>query len=383
MKRSVDPLVSIIVNNYNYERFLPEAIDSALAQSYERTEVLVVDDGSTDGSREVIRRYGDRVSAVLKENEGQPATISAGFAACRGDIVIFVDADDALLPEAAANAARLLRDGTLAKVHWPLIEVDEDGHETGELRPDRPLKAGDLSELVIRDGPTPESYATPPMSGSAWSRGFLAEVFPGPEPGPRTAGGASGIDSYLSTLAPLHGLVGRVEQPQGRYRVHGGNRYALQTDAEKVAFDRRSFEHRCRALAEHCRARGIEVDPEAWRRRSWRARFPLAKADIARVVPAGEPVILVDEDDIGPDVADGRPVLPFPERNGLYWGPPADDDSAIRELERLRGRGARFIVFGWTAFWWLDHYSEFERDLRSRFRPVLENDRVVVFELRP
>ncbi|MEA3116690.1 MAG: hypothetical protein QOG58_6489, partial [Caballeronia sp.] len=63
--------VTIIICNYNYERFLADAIDSALAQDYAATRVVVIDDGSTDGSREVIGRFGARISAVFKENGGQ------------------------------------------------------------------------------------------------------------------------------------------------------------------------------------------------------------------------------------------------------------------------------------------------------------------------
>jgi glycosyltransferase involved in cell wall biosynthesis len=62
------PLVSIVVNNFNYERFLREAIDSALAQTYAPVEVVVVDDGSTDSSRDIIASYGDRLIPVLKAN---------------------------------------------------------------------------------------------------------------------------------------------------------------------------------------------------------------------------------------------------------------------------------------------------------------------------
>ena len=61
------PLVSIVVNNYNYARFLRDAVMSALAQTYPRVEVIVVDDGSTDESREVIASFGDSVVPVLKE----------------------------------------------------------------------------------------------------------------------------------------------------------------------------------------------------------------------------------------------------------------------------------------------------------------------------
>src|SRR3954449_8708213 len=100
-----DMRVAVVVNNFNYERFLSTAIESALAQTHPDVEVVVVDDGSTDGSREVIAGYGDRVRAVYKENGGQASAFNAAFAACTGDVVIFLDADDALLPQTAARAA--------------------------------------------------------------------------------------------------------------------------------------------------------------------------------------------------------------------------------------------------------------------------------------
>ena len=69
---------SIVITNYNYERYLAEAIESALAQRWADIEVVVVDDGSSDGSRGVIERFGDRVIAVFKENGGQGSAFNAG-----------------------------------------------------------------------------------------------------------------------------------------------------------------------------------------------------------------------------------------------------------------------------------------------------------------
>jgi hypothetical protein len=60
---------------------------------------------------------------------------------------------------------------------------------------------------------------------------------------------------------------------------------------------------------------------------------------------------------------------------------PSDDDTAIRELTRLRESGAKFLVFTWDAFWWLDYYVEFHRKLKSQYRCVLKNERLVVFDL--
>src|SRR3712207_2571509 len=99
------PGISIVVNNHNYGRFLRVAIDSALGQTLTPTEVIVVDDGSTDDSRAIIAGYGDRVVAILKENGGQGSAFNAGFAASHGQAVIFLDADDVLLPDIAEQVA--------------------------------------------------------------------------------------------------------------------------------------------------------------------------------------------------------------------------------------------------------------------------------------
>lgn len=96
-------------------------------------------------------------------------------------------------------------------------------------------------------------------------------------------------------------------------------------------------------------------------------------------MPAEARYILVDEHQWGPDPRGC--AIPFLERNGEYWGAPPDDETAIRELERLRGAGAAFIVFGWPAFWWIDHYSGLQRHLRDSYTQTLVNERVVVFDL--
>lgn len=99
---------------------------------------------------------------------------------------------------------------------------------------------------------------------------------------------------------------------------------------------------------------------------------------------SGAPFILVDQERLrGTGFTDGLPTIPFVEKDGQYWGAPEDDDEAIRELERLRQIGARVIVFVWFTRWWLDYYSEFCDYLRSQFRRVLDNDRLVVFDLEP
>lgn len=108
-----------------------------------------------------------------------------------------------------------------------------------------------------------------------------------------------------------------------------------------------------------------------------------AARELSLLVPESDLVVLVDDAQwIAPEITGPRPTLPFLERDGRYWGSPPDDATAISELERLRGAGARFLVVGWPAFWWLDHYRGFAAYLRERHPCRLENERLVVFDLR-
>jgi hypothetical protein len=115
---------------------------------------------------------------------------------------------------------------------------------------------------------------------------------------------------------------------------------------------------------------------------AWLRRVLLAAHDLAPLIPPAEASIVVDEAQLGSEVVPGRRGIPFLERHGQYWGPPPDDETAIRELERLRHDGASFMVIAWPAFWWLDHYARFHDYLRSNFRCVLKNEHLIVFDLR-
>jgi hypothetical protein len=115
-------------------------------------------------------------------------------------------------------------------------------------------------------------------------------------------------------------------------------------------------------------------DVDAW-------RLDHASKEMCERIPQGATYILVDDDQWWAGlVVDGRRRLPFCERDGEYWGRPPDDHAAVRELERLRGAGARFVVLLWPAFWWLEYYPAFRRHLEG-FDCLLANDRVIIFGL--
>jgi glycosyltransferase involved in cell wall biosynthesis len=382
------PLASVVISSYNYGRFLPDAIDSALGQTYPHTEVIVVDDGSTDHSREVIAGYGRRVVPLLKENGGQASAFNAGLRASRGDVVFFLDSDDALLPTAVARAVEFFRDPGVAKVHWPLREIDVRGRETGTVWPlpcSGELAEGNLRDQLIRGGPL--AYVWPPTTGNAWARRFLERVFPMPEADFRTC-----PDLYLSALAPLFGSIRRVREPQSCWRYHGQNRTWSDPVEERLRVLLGRTDSCCDAVARWCRRMGLDVDVEA-RRADWKSQPWLQwlhqtqhiKEEIAALVPAGDTLLLVEgQDPWWPDdIVAGRRAIPFMEKEGEYWGSPEDDATGIREVERLRQAGANFMVFGWQSFWWLDYYAGLHRHLRARFRCLVDNERLVVFDLRP
>lgn len=124
-----DPPVSVVISNYNYGRYLRQAIDSVLTQSRPPLEVLVVDDGSTDGSEAVVRRYGDRVRWVQQHCRGVSAARNLGVQESRGGLITFLDADDYWMPEKLERqVARWRQDPEAGLVHCGAQLVDERGH---------------------------------------------------------------------------------------------------------------------------------------------------------------------------------------------------------------------------------------------------------------
>jgi glycosyltransferase involved in cell wall biosynthesis len=98
--------VSIVIPNYNGARFLREAIDSALSQQGVRTEVIVVDDGSTDDSRAILESYGDQICVIFQANRGAATARNTGLAAAKAAYLKFLDSDDMLLPGALSQQYR-------------------------------------------------------------------------------------------------------------------------------------------------------------------------------------------------------------------------------------------------------------------------------------
>jgi len=234
-----ESLLSIVINNYNYGRYLAQAIDSALAQDYKDLEVVVVDDGSNDNSGEVIASYGKRIVAVTKENGGQASALNAGFAASHGDVVLFLDSDDFLAPQTAATVMTCFREQReLSKVHFRLTVVNEFACPTGGILPARHMRMphGDIRG-VLRASRT---YAVPPMSGNAYRRSAIASQIPIPEQIYR-----KGADGWLVCTAPIFGPVEAIERELGSYRVHSANSTGKNKLADGARFAAHVEEGEC------------------------------------------------------------------------------------------------------------------------------------------
>jgi hypothetical protein len=210
--------VSIIIVNHNYARFLRQAIDSALSQTYANTEVIVVDDGSTDDSSAIIKSYGTLISPILKDNAGQLSCYYSGFAACSGDLVLYLDADDFLYANCLSEVIAHWQQGCV-KAHYYLNVVDESGAGMDAVVPSGCLGNGKAPLKMMRVFGT---YCSPPASGNVYRRDFLAKIL--------TPENQSRLRSFYATpfsadaipifAAPYFGTVVAIPRTLACYRRH-------------------------------------------------------------------------------------------------------------------------------------------------------------------
>jgi len=223
-------LVSVIICNYNYGHFLHEAIRSALNQSYSRVEIVVVDDGSTDDSGEVLDRQAPEVICLRRQHQGQTAALWAGVKASRGDIICFLDSDDVWFPgkiEAVVGAFN--GDQDAAWIRHKLVVADLS------LRPLGPCVPHFHGSTSIY--PNPELYLerTVTVSTSALSvrRPVAQHAFARLENLLRQPGDAGPFGGMLyHTDVCLLTVIGAgrakgfsLDRPLGYYRRHSGRQF--------------------------------------------------------------------------------------------------------------------------------------------------------------
>jgi len=244
----LNPTISVCITNHNYAAYLPSSIESVLAQTYPSVELVVVDDGSTDGSRQVLEQYEDRVGLILQEQAGQAAAGWAAFQAATGDVVVFLDADDVLHPGVCAEIAEAFgAEPDLAMVQWRLGTMDAAGRPLSRVIPPRPglMPSGDLSCHILRI----RNWNYQVASGTAYAAWAARRVLPAELP----EGEYHALDQWLNELMPLLGPVRSLDVIGASRRLHSASfseteRAPAEWPRRMIRLMRNSHE-RVRALA--------------------------------------------------------------------------------------------------------------------------------------
>lgn len=218
-------LASVLINNYNYEAYLEEAIASALNQTYHSVEVVVVDDGSSDDSRRIIKKFGDLVTPVFKQNGGQASAINAGFQACRGEVIFLLDADDCFKPNKVARVIELFEENPDSG--WcfhELEEVNRDGQPVFKRNRHKITNLEVVNLQSVFTGGKNFAHWFPATSGLGFRRKVLNKVLPMPEEFKVSA------DALIRLVAIY--LSSGILSPEmlATHRQHGRNLYEFRSD---------------------------------------------------------------------------------------------------------------------------------------------------------
>lgn len=202
---------SVVICNYNYAAYVVAAIESVLAQTLPAYELIVVDDGSTDHSVSLIRQRFPQVRLIEKPNGGQISAYNKGFEQVNGEFVVFLDADDCLLPDALARIAAAFT-AQVVKVHYRMRLISQQGDDLNRVLPQH-LDAGDCGRDLMTHGAL---YKSPPASGNAYRVSALRQMFPIPV---NTLEKHS-ADFYCIYGVALLGQIAAIDEPLFLYRLH-------------------------------------------------------------------------------------------------------------------------------------------------------------------
>lgn len=233
------PLVSIIINNYNYQDFISSALESCFTQSYKPCEIIVVDDGSTDGSRKIISQYSNQILVVFKDNGGQASAFNIGFAKSKGKYIFFLDSDDTFLPSKIEKIVSIFQEND--DVGWcfhPLQFVDSNLDQLDGYKSSLAPKIDQIDQQVehfrcdlrntLKHGKLKGRFPfeNPATSGLCFRRSCLERILPMPEEIKITS------DDYIKYVA-IGTAPGYVFLEQlSMQRIHGRNAYTLRKDQD-------------------------------------------------------------------------------------------------------------------------------------------------------
>lgn len=209
---SEQPSIAALIVNYNYGNFVGQAIRSVLDQTEKFADVVVIDDGSTDDSLDVIRLFGDSVRLIEKVNGGPLSAVFEALPELDYDYVYVLDADDAAAPDLVSTLRPLLVSHPV-KVQFQLQSIDSDSELIDSVFPS--YSEGYSSADMIADNEHLGFYVCAPTSGNLFSADYLRFM--------ATMGleGRQAFDGIPAQAAPYFGEIISINKPLALYRVHG------------------------------------------------------------------------------------------------------------------------------------------------------------------
>jgi len=397
-----DSKVTIVVPTYNRSGLLKIGLESILSQDHSDFRVIVLDNASTDNTLEVVRSFGDhRLSYTRNEtNIGAFRNSNRAIEVNRSPYFAIFQDDDVMLPGFISESVLALDQNPCAAFSFtPTNSIDIDGKPVTVNSIDRsdPIPEGAMNGLeflhriVWGHKWIMQTSATMMRSAALAVTGVFEN---------RHCKDTGDFNLYYRLASQFDVVF--IPKVLCHIRYHKGRESGVDYSSTGILA---YFAERIDAIG-HLMQSPRAADPSyrVWLkdrllflnlRRSqetelvlpslnlgWKQQLEIAKEEIKTVIPEGSRFILVDENTWGTDVANGRSAIPFLERDGLYWGPPPNDESAIQEIERLRSAGADYVVFGWPAFWCFDYYGGMREYLTSKFRCLLSNGRLIAFDLK-
>lgn len=212
------PLVSILVANYNYERFIGQALQSLTKQTYDHFDAIVCDDGSDDDSCEVVEHFRERdsrIRLVRKTNGGVGSALNRAYSESRGSLLCILDADDFFHPEKLASVVAAFQAQRLGLLVHPLMVIDSENNEIQQKPAFDIFEKGWIAEKIIERG---GRWMYMEASAVCFRREIAEIMFPLDEDRFRTW-----ADTYICILGGLLAPVGYVYRPLAYYRLHGSN----------------------------------------------------------------------------------------------------------------------------------------------------------------
>jgi len=213
------PLVSIVIPVYNAAAYLKEAIDSVLAQDYPKVELIVLNDGSTDSSTDVLKSYpAGSFIWMSHSNMGQSATLNKGWNMANGDILSYLSADDALLMEATSQSVELLQQvQSVVMTYCDYILMDNDSEDIRRVfAPDYDYERM-VSDIVVQPGPGVFFRKEAFEKIGGWNIAYRQ---------------VPDLEYWLRL--GLEGEFYHIPQPLAKFRVHNGSQSFTESSVQKA-----------------------------------------------------------------------------------------------------------------------------------------------------